>query len=142
MSCSAQKNNYDLILRELDENYQLKIDKGEFMLETERDYALKMDSLMKVVFNNLIELKTDNRENLEIEQNEWDLQNKINIKNIWEPLNEVMDELVFIPNDEKMFAYNEQALFTLKRDLDLIYKFNNYKTKQKTQYNLCLHLNT
>ena len=125
LSCSAQKNNYDLILRELDQNYQLKIDKGEFMLETERDYALKMDSLMKVVFNNLIELKTDNRENLEIEQNEWALQNKINIKNIWEPLNESMDELGFIPNDEKMFAYNEQALLTRKRVLVLIDKFNN-----------------
>ena len=125
LSCTAQKNNYDNLLRELDINNQLKLDTGKFMLGTEREYAMKLDSLMKVIYNDLFDLKKIKRENLVTEQNEWNLQNKLKIKNIWETLEKSNNELGIIPNDEKMFAYQEQAELTRKRILELIDKFND-----------------
>lgn len=125
MSCSAQQSKYDLILNKLDKNHQLKLDSGEFILETEREYSMKMDSLMKVIYNDLIVVKKTNRKNIEIEQNKWIKQNDLKIKNIWKPLNESMNKIGFISNDEKMFAYSEQSQLTRKRVLELISKLNN-----------------
>ena len=95
------------------------------MLEAEREYAMKMDSLMNVIYDDLIVVKKANNENIEIEQNEWISRNNIRIQNIWKPLNKSMKEIGFIPNDEKMFAYSKQAQLTRKRVLELIKKFNN-----------------
>ncbi|MGB5363994.1 MAG: hypothetical protein WBN17_11875 [Aureibaculum sp.] len=125
LSCSAQQRKYNLIVKKLDENYQLKLDSGKFMLEAEREYAMKMDSLMNVIYDDLIVVKKANDENIEIEQNEWISQNNIRIQNIWKPLNKSMEEIGFIPNDEKMFAYSKQAQLTRKRVLELINKFTN-----------------
>ena len=125
LSCSAQQNKYGLILKKLDENYQLKLDSGKFMLEAEREYAMKMDSLMNVIYDDLIVVKKADNENIEIEQNEWISLNKVRVQNIWKPLNKSMKEIGFIPNDEKMLAYSKQAQLTRKRVLELINKFNN-----------------
>lgn len=87
MNCSAQQGKYDLLLKNLDENHQFKLDSGEFMLETEREYSMKLDSLMKVIYNELIVVKKTNVKNIEIEQNKWIKQFDLKIKNIWKPLN-------------------------------------------------------
>lgn len=125
LSCSAQQSKYNLVVKKLDENYQLKLDSGKFMLEAEREYAMKLDSLMNVIYDDLIVAKKADNENIEIEQNEWISQNNVRIQNIWKPLNKSMNEIGFIPNDEKMFAYSKQAQLTRKRVLELINKFTN-----------------
>jgi hypothetical protein len=125
LSCSAQQSKYNLVVKKLDENYQLKLDSGKFMLEAEREYAMKLDSLMNVIYDDLIVVKKADKENIEIEQNEWISQNNVRIQNIWKPLNKSMNEIGFIPNDEKMFAYSKQAQLTRKRVLELINKFTN-----------------
>jgi len=125
MSCSAQNSNYDVILKELDKNTQLKLDTGRFMLQTEREYAIKLDSLMSIIYLDLNDAKNIDKANLKKEQNKWDLQNQLKIKNIWKTLKESNSEAGFIANDEKMFAYAERAQLTRERILELISKYNN-----------------
>ncbi|WP_148284789.1 hypothetical protein [Polaribacter sp. MED152] len=124
MNCSAQQGKYDLILKKLDKNHQFKLDSGEFMLETELEYTMKLDSLMKVIYNDLIVVKKTNVKNIEIEQNKWIKQFDIQIKNIWKPLNESMNEIGFISNDEKMFVFSKKSELTRIRILELINKLN------------------
>lgn len=124
MNCSGQEGKYDLLLKNLDENHQFKLDSGEFMLETEREYSMKLDSLMKVIYNELIVVKKTNVKNIEIEQNKWIKQFDLKIKNIWKPLNKSMNEIGFISNDEKMFVYSKKSELIRIRILELINKLN------------------
>ena len=125
LSCSAQQDKYDLILKELDKNHRIKLDSGKFMMETERQYALDIDSLMNLIFNELVLTKTTKAKNIEIEQKQWKKNNALKINAIWKPLNDFITEYGFIPNDEKMFAYSQQAELSRKRIFELIKKFNN-----------------
>ena len=122
LNCSAQQSKYNLILNKIEKNHQLKLNSGKFMLETEREYSIRLDSLMKVVYNELKSTKRGKKYNIEIEQNKWNKQNKLKIENIWKQTNKIIEEIGFIPNDEKMFAYNKQYELTRKRILELINK--------------------
>jgi hypothetical protein len=122
MNCSAQQSKHNLILNKIEIDHQLKLDSGKFMLETEREYSLRLDSLMKVVYNELRSTKKGKKYNIEIEQNKWSKKNELKIENIWKQTNEVIEENGFIANDEKMFAYKQQSELTRMRILELINK--------------------
>jgi len=124
LSCNAQNKDYHKILKELDSDRQSKLDTGNFMLETEREYALKLYSLTKVIYVDLSNVKNDEELNLDVEQNKWEVEYKSRLKKIWSKLEEANSELGFISNDDKMFAYSEQAQLTQKRILELINEFN------------------
>ena len=122
INCTAQQSKYNLILNKIEIDHQLKLDSGKFMLETEREYSLRLDSLMKVVYNELRSTKKGKKYNIEIEQNKWSKKNELKIENIWKQTNEVIEENGFIANDEKMFAYKQQSELTRMRILELINK--------------------
>ena len=122
MNCSAQQSKYNLILNKIEIDHQLKLDSGKLMLETEREYSLRLDSLMKVVYNELRSTKKGKKYNIEIEQNKWSKKNELKIENIWKQTNEVIEENGFIANDEKMFAYKQQSELIRMRILELINK--------------------
>ena len=122
MNCSAQQSKHNLILNKIEIDHQLKLDSGKFMLETEREYSLRLDSLMKVVYNELRSTKKGKKYNIEIEQNKWSKKNELKIENIWKQTNEVIEENGFIANDEKMFAYKQQSELIRMRILELINK--------------------
>lgn len=120
--CSKEVNEYDIILKKIDKSYQVKLDSGKFMLKTEREYSIRLDSLMQKVYKNLLTTKKAKKHLIEIEQNKWSLQRKLKIENIRKQNNKLIEEIGFIPNDVKLLLYNEKSQATRKRVLELIHQ--------------------
>ena len=121
--CSKEVNEYDIILKKIDKSYQVKLDSGKFMLKTEREYSIRLDSLIQIVYKDLLTTKKAKKHLVEIEQNKWSLQRKLKIENIRKQNNKLIEEIGFIPNDVKLLLYNEKSQATRKRVLELIHQF-------------------
>jgi uncharacterized protein YecT (DUF1311 family) len=122
--CSSDTSiNYSKVLSELEIKHQQELDKGESMMQIESEYGNKMDSMLNVVYKDLLsKTEESQKEKIRIKQREWIKERDSVFQEIWRPLNSMIEMNGFAPQDERMFVYSQEAKFIRKRVNELINK--------------------
>lgn len=123
ISCSAQKEDYKSELMKMDSTNQTQLDTGISMMDTERTYFLKLHNFMNTVYDDLIQNRKANSKILAREQSEWLASFELISKKIWEPINNPASDTVRVGNDDRMFAYGDQANLVHQRIVELMGMF-------------------
>ena len=120
---SSRVDNYRKALESLEIKHQAELDKGERMMIVEQEYKVSMDSMLNVVYKELVlKLNDTQKENLRIEQLEWMRQRDIEFEELRKPLTEMTNDFGFVPQDARMVVYSQQANYIRKRVLELVDK--------------------
>lgn len=125
LGCSSSiADSYRKKIESLEKQQQTELDKGERMMLVEQEYEITMDSMLNVVYKDLmLKLNDVEKKNLRTEQREWIKQRDIEFVELWEPINEMTTEIGFIPEDARMIVYSQKANYIKKRVLELVDKF-------------------
>ncbi len=123
-ACSSDTSkNYSKVLSELEIKHQQELDKGELMMQIESEYGNKMDSMLNVVYKDLLsQTEESQKERIRIKQREWIKERDSVFKEVWKPLNSMIEMNGFAPQDERMFVYSKEAKFIKERVIELINK--------------------
>jgi uncharacterized protein YecT (DUF1311 family) len=131
ISCNSEKNNYGVILKNLDSKHQTCLDKGEAMMLCSYAYSKQMDSLLNVVYKDLMKGYNEDQQNkLRTEERQWIKKRDQELKKVYSTVNKLRETNEFVPQDERMFAYAEEANFVRKRVLELI---DDYEKQSKNK---------
>jgi len=125
LSCTAQQTDYTIVLEQLEQENQEKLDIGKQMMQTERDHLIRLDSLMNIVYQDLLRYKNTNKKAMKIEQEKWVVRNNVDNKETWQPITQSIKNGWVIGDDMKMIAYSKQADLKYNRILELIGKFED-----------------
>lgn len=122
--CSSSiSNSYRKTLDSLEKQHQTELDKGERMMLVEQEYGITMDSMLNVVYKDLmLKLNDSEKKNLRTAQREWIKKRDIEFEELWKPLNEMTTEIGFAPQDGRMIVYSQEANYIKKRVLELVDK--------------------
>ncbi|MBD8490999.1 DUF1311 domain-containing protein [Echinicola sp. CAU 1574] len=116
-----EANDYKMVLDNLTKVNQEKLDTGNGMLETEKAYYFQMDSMLNVVYKDLIKSNNKtNYEKLREQQRQWLKERDIFFRNIQDEYQKESGEIGFLPNDYKLMVYGEKSSFVKERVLALI----------------------
>ncbi len=120
--CSSSiADSYRKTLDSLEKQHQTELDKGERMVLVEQEYGITMDSMLNVVYKDLmLKLNDSEKKNLRIAQREWIKKRDIEFEELWKPLNEMTTEIGFAPQDARMMVYSQEAIYIKKRVLELV----------------------
>ena len=121
-SCSQKKSiQYSKTLNELANSHQKSIDKGQSMMADTRKYSIQMDSMLNLVYKDLIvRLNEVEKDSLITEQRKWLKNRDAEFRNYSLSLDTVRDILGFIPRDDRMFVYDKQGEYIRLRVLELV----------------------
>ena len=112
---------YSEIISNLDDEHQACLDKGEAMMQCSYQYSQKMDSMLNVVYKELLGgYSSEQKAKLRAEEREWINFRDKELKKIYSTVSSTGDKDGFLPQDEKMIAYGEEAKLTRDRVLVLI----------------------
>jgi len=114
-------NDYKIIVDSLTKVNQKKLDAGVNMLQTEKSYYAQMDSMLNVVYQDLIKSynKTD-AEHLKKEQRQWLMERDTFFSNIQKKYQKESGSLDFLPKDYQLIIYGEKTLFVEEKVHTLI----------------------
>ena len=121
LTCCQEKIEYKEHLKTIDKQYQLCLDKGEAMHECSRQYMLRMDSMLNIIYKDLISIyDKKEQDELRIKELIWikEKDNKFTIE--WNNLKKLNIQNGFIPQDDKMMTYDNEAKFIRKRVDELV----------------------
>ena len=121
-SCSQKKSiQYSKTLNELANSHQKSIDKDQSMMADTRKYSIQMDSMLNLVYKDLIvRLNEVEKDSLITEQRKWLKNRDAEFRNYSLSLDTVRDILGFIPRDDRMFVYDKQGEYIRLRVLELV----------------------
>jgi len=126
VGCSTSiTKDYRKILDIQEKQQQTELDKGKRMMSVEQQYEVTMDSMLNLVYKDLMHRLSDSEKNkLRTEQREWIKNRDVVFKEYSKPLKEMEEEYGMVPMDERMFLYSKRASFIKKRVLELIDKLD------------------
>ena len=123
LSGCKSRTNYSEVVNRLEKQHQECLDKGEDMLGCSRIFYSQMDSMLNVVYEDLMgRLDKIEKNSLREEEKQWIKQRDIEFRKITRELRESIDQVGFVPQDNNMMAYDEQADLVKKRIRQLIDK--------------------
>ncbi|PXY02340.1 hypothetical protein DF185_06745 [Marinifilum breve] len=124
IGCSSSiADDYRKTLDSLEKQHQTELNKGERMMHLEKEYELVMDSMLNIVYKDLmLKLNETEKKNLRTEQREWIKKRDVEFKKLWKSIDEMITEIGFAPQDERMFVYSQKANFVRNRVLELVDK--------------------
>jgi uncharacterized protein YecT (DUF1311 family) len=121
ISCNSEKNNYREDLKNLDNEHQTCLDKGEAMMLCSYSYSKQMDSLLNVVYKDLMtRYNEDQKIKLRTEERLWIKERDKELKKVYATINKLRETNEFVPQDERMFAYEGEAKLVRERVLVLL----------------------
>lgn len=115
------KNNYRKVMEQLEVRHQQCLDQGEAMMLCSRHYSIQMDSMLNVVYQDLLgHYNPQQQKQLRFQQREWLKKRDVKLKTIWADVNALRAKGEFVPQDDRMFAYGKEATLVEERVLELI----------------------
>jgi uncharacterized protein YecT (DUF1311 family) len=122
-SCSDRKD-YRGQLEQLDKEHQNCLDKGERMMDCSYQYSKQMDSMLNVVYKDLMSTyDTEHKNKLRTEERIWIQKRDKELKRIYNTINKLRETEDLVPQDDMMIAYDEKAELIRKRVIELIDKY-------------------
>lgn len=121
IGCQNQnKTDYEKDLIKLKAEMQKKLDTGEKMMLTDRQFMFDTDSILEIVYNKLLQKSNPEiKEQLIIEQKDWERQ-KAHIKDsLWKPVDEIFEETGITPQLQREIAYGTIAELNYERAINL-----------------------
>ncbi|WMI65083.1 lysozyme inhibitor LprI family protein [Aestuariibaculum sp. YM273] len=116
-----EASDYKMVLDNLTKLNQERLDTGIAMLQTEKLYYTQMDSMLNVVYKDLINTyNKTNFENLRKQQRQWLKERDAFFRKMQDEYQKESGEVDFLPNDYKLMVYGEKSSFVKERVLTLI----------------------
>lgn len=122
MNCSSQPTDYEKIIKKLELKNKLKLDTGNFMMETEKNYSIQMDSLLSILIKDLNESQRFKKGQLQVDHNIWKVKQKLKLNKIWDSLSKIEDAKRYFGKDNRVFFYQEKVNMTKARIIELSHK--------------------
>jgi len=123
LPCKSQTIN---TVDSLDNECQACLDEGKFMLGCTITFYNQMDSLLNKVYKKLrSSLDSSKRDGLIKEEKEWLRKRDKYFNQTRAKLEKVQKANGYLPQDDEMFMYEDNARFVKKRILELIKRLNN-----------------
>ncbi len=114
-------SDYKMALDNLTKINQEKLDTGIGMLQAEKAYYTQLDSMLNVVYKDLINMyNKTNSENLIKQQRQWLKERDAFFLKMQDEYQKESGEVDFLPNDFKLMVYGEKCSFVKERVLTLI----------------------
>ncbi|TBW29968.1 hypothetical protein [Gramella sp. KN1008] len=111
----SDKLHYQPVLDSLQISFQEKLDTGEGMLQASREYRLQTDSLLSVVYSQILDVQDLNLDSLKLTQKKFLLKKQTKEDSIWKEVDAVFSETGITPQLERMAAYEFIGDMNLKR---------------------------
>jgi uncharacterized protein YecT (DUF1311 family) len=123
LSCSDKKD-YRKQLEKLDNERQRCLDHGERMMDCSYQYSQQMDSMLNVVYKDLMtHYDKEDKNQLRLEERTWIQKRDKELKRIYNNINKKREKEDWLPQDDRMIAYDEEAKLIRKRVIELIDKY-------------------
>jgi hypothetical protein len=127
LSCNQSSKNHKEDLIQLKKKMQKKLDTGENMMLTDRQYMFDTDSVLELIYNELIVAKPELSKQLVIEQQEWNSKKKQLTDSLWKPVDRIFEETGITPQLEREIAYGTIAELNYDRAMELNNRLNEKK---------------
>ena len=119
---------YSVVISNFDDEHQACLDKGRAMMQCSYQYSQQMDSMLNVVYQELLGgYSSAQKAKLRAEEREWINFRDEELKKIYSTVSSTTGKDDFVPQDERMIAYGEEAKLTRDRVLVLIDELEKQK---------------
>lgn len=121
IGCQNQnKTDYEKDLMNLKTEMQKKLDTGEKMMLTDRQFMFDTDSILEIVYTKLLQKSNPEiKKQLIIEQKDWERQKAHIRDSLWKRVDVIFEETGITPQLEREIAYGTIAELNYDRAINL-----------------------
>lgn len=121
LAACSNKKDHRAQLEQLDAAHQQCLDAGVGMMDCSYRYSKQMDSMLNVVYKDLMSVSSKDAKNkLRMEERSWIQKRDAELKKIYSDISRQRQMEDFVPQDARMMAYDAEAAVIRKRVVELI----------------------